>query len=69
MKNNELTLKNNLKAMRQMKGLSQDELAKMVGTTRQTIISSEKNIFCPTARLALLLAIALNVKFEELFFF
>ena len=69
MKNNELTLKNNLKAMRQMKGLSQDELAKMVGTTRQTIISIEKNIFCPTARLALLLAIALNVKFEELFFF
>ncbi|MBQ7453128.1 MAG: helix-turn-helix domain-containing protein [Clostridia bacterium] len=55
--------------MRQMKGLSQDELAKMVGTTRQTIISIEKNIFCPTARLALLLAIALNVKFEELFFF
>jgi len=69
MKNNELVLKNNLKAIRQKKGLSQEDLAKKVGTTRQTIISIEKNIFCPTARLALLLAIALDTKFEDLFFF
>lgn len=65
----ELILKNNLKKARQDKGLSQDELAKIVGTTRQTIISIEKNLFNPSAKLALLLCIALDEKFENLFFF
>lgn len=67
--NNELILKNNLQARRKQKKLSQDELAKMVGTTRQTIISIEKGIFNPSAKLALLLCIALEVSFEEIFYF
>lgn len=67
--NNELILKNNLQATRKQKKLSQDELAKMVGTTRQTIISIEKGIFNPSAKLALLLCIALDTKFEEIFYF
>lgn len=66
---NELILKNNLKSARQKKGLSQEELAKMVGTTRQTIISIEKNLFNPSAKLALLLCVALDEKFENLFYF
>lgn len=66
---NELILKNNLQVIRKQKKLSQDELAKMVGTTRQTIISIEKGVFNPSAKLALLLAIALNTKFEEIFYF
>ena len=66
---NQLTLKNNLKQFRTEKGLSQEELAKLVGTTRQTIISIEKGDFCPTAKLALLLCVALDKKFEELFYF
>lgn len=65
----ELILHNRLKETRQAKQLSQEELAQMVGTTRQTIISVEKNQFNPSAKLALLLCIALNVKFEELFYF
>ncbi len=65
----ELALKNNLKRARQEKNLSQEDLAKMVGTTRQTIISIEKNLFNPSAKLALLLCIALDKKFEELFYF
>ena len=65
----ELILHNRLKETRQAKKLSQEELARMVGTTRQTIISVEKNQFNPSAKLALLLCIALNVKFEELFYF
>ena len=69
MKSTDLILKNNVKKRRQELGLSQEDLAKKVGTTRQTIISIEKNVFCPTARLALLLALALNTKFEDLFFF
>ena len=66
---NELVLKNNLQANRKAKKLSQDELAKMVGTTRQTIISIEKGIFNPSAKLALLISIALDTKFEDLFYF
>ncbi len=67
--NNDLILKNKLKEFRQKKNLSQEELARVVGTTRQTIISIEKNLFNPSARLALLLCVALGCKFEELFYF
>ena len=66
---NELVLKNNLQAIRKAKKLSQDELAKMVGTTRQTIISIEKGVFNPSAKLALLVSVALDTKFEDLFYF
>lgn len=65
----ELKLKNNLKEIRQNKKLSQEELAKLVGTTRQTIIAIEKGVFNPSAKLALLLCIILECKFEELFYF
>ena len=66
---NDVILKNNLKDLRAKKGFSQEELAKKVGTTRQTIIAIEKNQFNPSAKLALLLCIALDVKFEDVFFF
>lgn len=65
----ELILQNNLQRIRKSKKISQDELAKMIGTTRQTIISIEKGVFNPSAKLALLLCIALEVKFEEIFYF
>jgi putative transcriptional regulator len=64
-----LELKNRLKVARAEKGLSQGELAEMVGVSRQTISSIETGQFCPTARLALVLAIALEKKFEDLFYF
>lgn len=64
-----LILKNNLKKLRAVKNLSQQELALMVGTTRQTIIAIEKGEFNPSAKLALLLCTALDVKFEDMFFF
>ena len=64
-----MILKNNLKEARAEKGLSQEELAKMVGTTRQTIISIEKNSFNPSAKLALLICVALEKTFEQLFYF
>ena len=67
--NNDIILHNNLKQVRQLKKMSQEELAKMVGTTRQTIISIEKNQFNPSAKLALLLCLALDEKFENLFYF
>ena len=67
--NNDLILKNRIKEWRVNKGLSQEELAKLVGTTRQTIISIEKNLFNPSAKLALLICLALDKTFEELFYF
>ena len=67
--NEKLILKNNLKAARSEKGLSQRQLADMVGVSRNTISSIETGQFNPTAKLALILCIALDKKFEELFFF
>lgn len=65
----ELVLKNNLKAVRMEKNLSQAELASMVGVSRNTISSIETGQYCPTAKLALVLCTALEKKFEELFYF
>lgn len=63
-----LVLNNHLKERRVDKGLSQEELAKLVGTTRQTIISIEKKQFNPTTKLAILLSVALDCKVEDLFY-
>lgn len=62
-----LVLKNNLKEVRAEKKLSQSQLAEMVGVSRNTISSIETGQFNPTAKLALILCIALDKKFEELF--
>jgi putative transcriptional regulator len=67
--NDELILKNHLKEARAEKKLSQAELAEMVGVSRNTISSVETGQFNPTAKLALVLCIALDKKFEELFYF
>ena len=67
--NDELRLKNNVAALRKEKGLSQQELAKLVGVSRNTISSIETGQYEPTAKLALLLCVALDKKFEELFYF
>ncbi len=64
-----LVLKNNIKAVRTEQGLSQSQLAQMVGVSRNTISSIETGQFNPTAKLALVLCIALDRKFEELFYF
>ena len=64
-----LVLKNDLHAIRREKGLSQSELAKLVGVSRNTISSIETGQFNPTAKLALILCIALDKKFEEIFYF
>ena len=64
-----LVLKNNLKEARTEQGLSQSGLAELVGVSRNTISSIETGQFNPTAKLALILCIALDKKFEELFYF
>ena len=64
-----MILKNKLKEIRAEKSLSQSELAEMVGVSRNTISSIETGQFSPTAKLALILCIALDKKFEEVFYF
>ena len=64
-----LVLRNRLKVARAERGLSQGELAKLVGVSRQTISSIETGQFNPTAKLALILCIALEKRFEELLYF
>ena len=65
----ELILKNRLKEARTEKKLSQAQLAQLVGVSRNTISSIETGQFCPTAKLAYVLCIALDRKFEEVFYF
>ena len=62
-------LMNNLREVRAEKKMSQGDLADMVGVSRNAICSIEKGQYSPTATLALSLCIALEVKFEELFYF
>ncbi|MDY5986005.1 helix-turn-helix transcriptional regulator [Sporofaciens sp. SGI.106] len=65
----ELILKNRLKEIRTEQGLSQAKLAEIVGVSRNTISSIETGQFSPTAKLALVLCIALDKKFEDIFYF
>ena len=67
--NNKLILRNRLKEVRSDKGLSQSQLAEIIGVSRNTISSIETGQYCPTAKLAYVLCIALDIKFGDLFFF
>lgn len=64
-----LVLKNRLRDARNELGISQTQLAALVGVSRNTISSIETGQFNPTAKLALVLCIALDKKFEDLFYF
>ncbi|MCH4014751.1 MAG: helix-turn-helix transcriptional regulator [Solobacterium sp.] len=63
-----LLLKNKVREYRTKKAISQSELAKLVGSSRNTISSIETGQFSPSAYLAALLCIALDCKFEDLFY-
>ena len=64
-----LILRNNLRKARKERGYSQLEFARLVGVSRQTVSSIETGQFNPTAKLALVICIALDKKFEDLFYF
>ena len=69
MHKDKLELKNRLKVARAEKKLNQSQLDKLVGVSRQTISNIETYEYIPSAKLALLLCLALEVTFETLFYF
>ena len=60
-------MKNNIRKMRKKKNLRQEDLASIVGVTRQTIIAIENNKYNPSLELAMRLARQLQTTVEELF--
>ena len=63
----DLRLRNRLKVARAEKSLSQEQLARLAGVTRQTISSIETGQYNPSALLALVLALRLDKRVEDLF--
>ena len=61
-------LGNRLKVARAERALSQTDLARLVGVTRQTISSIETRQYCPSTLLAFRLSEELGVKVDELFY-
>ncbi len=62
-------MENRLKEMRKVRGLNQDDLARAVGVTRQTIISLESGKYIASLPLAFRLARFFNVSIEDIFIF
>jgi putative transcriptional regulator len=58
---------NNLKVLRAIKNISQEELAKQIQVSRQTINAMEKGKYVPSTVLALKLARFFNKNVEEIF--
>ena len=59
-------MENRIKELRKQKGLRQEDLAKLVGVTRQTINAIENNKYNPTPELAMRLARLLGQLVESI---
>ncbi|AMB58684.1 helix-turn-helix transcriptional regulator [Microterricola viridarii] len=60
-------MKNSLLALRQARGISQDDLGKLLGVSRQTIISIEKGRYAPSLALAFKIAEHFDTTIESIF--
>lgn len=61
-------MKNRIKEIRKAKGLRQEDLAKQLGVTRQTIIAIENNKYDPTLELAMKISLFFETSVNEIFF-
>ena len=61
-------MRNDIKKIRKELGIRQEDLANLVGATRQTIIAIENNKYNPSLELAMRLAQVLKTPVENLFF-
>lgn len=62
-------MKNRIEAIRKERGIKQDEIAKAMGVSRQTISSLENGRYNPSITLAYKIAKYFNMTIEELFIF
>ncbi len=60
-------MKNNIKKLRKSKNLRQEDLAKILGVTRQTIIAIENNKYDPTLELAIKISEFFEASVNEIF--
>jgi len=60
-------MKNNIRFLRRKMGLRQEDVAKKVGVTRQTIIAIENDKYNPTLELAIKLSRLFNKHVDEIF--
>ncbi|MFK4834709.1 helix-turn-helix transcriptional regulator [Microbacterium sp. ZW T2_14] len=58
---------NSIRAVREAAGITQAELARRVGVTRQTLIAIEQGRYSPTLELAFQLSRAFGVSLDDLF--
>ena len=61
-------LKNSVQTKRKAAQMTQEDLAAVIGVTRQTIISIEKGNYVPSVLLALKIAICFRVPVEDVFY-
>lgn len=62
-------MKNRIEEIRSQKGIKQDELAKMLGVSRQTISSLENGRYNPSITLAYKVSKLFGMSIEEIFIF
>jgi putative transcriptional regulator len=62
-------MKNKIKVFRAMHDLTQEDLAKKIGVTRQTILAIEKGKYVPSLDLAFKISRHFNVNIEEVFIY
>lgn len=63
-----IVISNNIRKLRFLNNeMTQQELAKRTGVTRQTIVAIENEKYFPTLELAIRIAIIFNTKLEEVF--
>lgn len=60
-------MKNNIRELRKSKSLRQEDLAEILGVTRQTIIAIENNKYDPTLELAIKISKYFEVSVNEIF--
>ena len=60
-------MKNNIKQLRKSEGLRQEDMARILGVSRQTIIAIENDKYNPTLELAMKIARLLQLNVEEIF--
>ena len=60
-------MKNNIKQLRKSEGLRQEDMTRILGVSRQTIIAIENDKYNPTLELAMKIARLLRLHVEEIF--